>query len=468
MDYKSFINQDLADDPFSLLPEEEKEKLAQQALNLDTERDFLADLVGIGIEASLPITMMPVKDEFARTFKGPVAAGIRNIIPSWQQSSLGNDRRRTTEAFLVETGAIEPKKPFGFYSAGGFGDGSAGSFLRPMEDKLLRDVRKEKEAAYNALPQEEKQEMVKGFAIFLDDNKEQWEALQKKINKNNEGLGKVGMAVSNGITSLGMMTPALLATLATRSPYFMYGMLPVFGQYERGATYNEAINSGLSHRESARVAEISALSEMGTELIPLPFVTKTLKKYWKGNGTTVNEFARNGAITVGLELGQENLNTVIQELNKASAGVQTELAFAWANKDNPLYNGPSWVDVMADNAFMTSISTVVASGGMVGTQGVAAFGPDLQVKLLNSLDPNIARQVARELDLAVRRSEGQFKAIDETYQYAYVNNMFNPGLADIAAVDESTPLDPNNPIDMESFKTTSRIAYYQNLSLIHI
>jgi hypothetical protein len=104
---------------------------------------------------------------------------------------------------------------------------------------------------------------------------------------------------------------------------------------------------------------------------------------------------------------------------------------------------------MADNALMTSISTIVASGGMVGTQGVAAFGPDLQVKLLNSLDPNIARQVARELDLAVRRSEAQFKAIDETYQYAYINDMFNPGLADIAAVDESTPLDPNNPIDKE-------------------
>ena len=40
--------------------------------------------------------------------------------------------------------------------------------------------------------------------------------------------------------------------------------------------------------------------------------------------------------------------------------------------------------------------------------------------------------------------------------------MLNPGLADITAVDESTPLDLNNPIDMESFKTTSRIAYYQN------
>jgi hypothetical protein len=461
MDYKSFINQDLADDPFSLLPEEEKEKLAQQALNLDTERDFLEDFVGFGIEVGLPITMMPVKDEFSRTFKGPVAAGIRNIIPSWQQSSLGNDKRRTTEEFLVETGAIEPKKPIGFVGGGGM-DGSAGNFLRPMEDKLLRDVRREKEAAFNALPELEKKEMVREFAIFLDNNREQWEALQKKIDKNNEGLGKLGMAVSNGITSLGMMTPALLATLATRNPSFMYGMLPVFGQYERGATYNEAINSGLSHRESARVAEISALSEMGTELIPLPFVSRTLKRYWKGNGTTVNEFARNGAITVGLELGQENLNTVIQELNKASAGVQTELAFAWANKDNPLYNGPSWVDVMADNALMTSISTIVASGGMVGTQGVAAFGPDLQVKLLNSLDPNIARQVARELDLAVRRSEAQFKAIDETYQYAYINDMFNPGLADIAAVDESTPLDPNNPIDMESFKTTSRIAYYQN------
>ena len=121
MDYKSFINQDLADDPFSLLPEEEKEKLAQQALNLDTERDFLEDLVGIGIETSLPITMMPVRDDFARTFKGPVAAGIRNIIPSWQQSSLGNDKRRTTEEFLVETGEIEPRPPFGF----GVGFGSS-------------------------------------------------------------------------------------------------------------------------------------------------------------------------------------------------------------------------------------------------------------------------------------------------------------------------------------------------------
>ena len=450
-------------DPFSLLPEEEKDKLAKQALNIeeDTESDFIEDIIRTTGNFGAPLTSNPIATRaLTNTFAAPISSGIRNIVPSFQQSNLGNQLRSETEDFQVETGQIQPRAPLGFGT--NFGEGAASRMIVSQERELLESVRREKEETFNSLSKDEKKAIVKQYAIFLDENQEQWDILQEKINKNNEGLGKFGMAVSSGITSLGMMTPALLATLATKNPSFMYGMLPVFGYYERGASYNEAINSGLSHREAARVSDINALSEMGTELIPLPFVSKTLKKYWKGNGTTVNEFARNGAITVGLELTQENLNSIIQETNKAASGVQTELAFAWANKDNPLYNGPSWIDVMADNALMTSISTVVASGGMVGTQGVAAFGPEVKTKLLNSLDPNIARQVARELDLSVRRSESQFKAIDETYQYMYTNKMFSPGQTIERAEDERPALDINNPVDMESFTSPSRISYYQS------
>ena len=117
------------------------------------------------------------------------------------------------------------------------------------------------------------------------------------------------------------MTPGILATLATKNPAFMYGMLPVFGAYEQGSSYREATMSGLSHKEAARVANLNALSEIGTELIPLPFVGKTLKKYWKANGSSVQQFARDGFTTTSLELIGENVNSIFQETNKALSGV---------------------------------------------------------------------------------------------------------------------------------------------------
>ena len=241
------------------------------------------------------------------------------------------------------------------------------------------------------------------------------------------------------------MTPAILGVLGTKNPVFIPPMLAAFGYYEMGSSYRQARMSGLGHEKAVKVSTINALSEIGTEAFPMPFVSKTLKKYWKANGTNVETFVRDGFGTAIRELGAENVNTIIQETNNAISGVNTDLKFAWSNKDNPNYDGPSWIDVMLDNAAMTSIATVVGAGGMIGMQGTAAFAPDIKAAL-NELDPNIARRIGRELDTATKQVNASYKSIDETYSFLHASKQFDPGARSIIQMtqDESgQPFIPN-------------------------
>ena len=104
-------------DPFSLLPEEEKDKLAKQALNIeeDTESDFIEDIIRTTGNFGAPLTSNPgATRALTNTFAAPISSGIRNIVPSFQQSNLGNKLRSETEDFQVETGQIQPRAPLGF------------------------------------------------------------------------------------------------------------------------------------------------------------------------------------------------------------------------------------------------------------------------------------------------------------------------------------------------------------------
>ena len=452
-------------DPFSLLPEEEKEKLAQEALGLVekepevvqpklTEEEFVNDFA----EANEARARYYAPQSFLGQIATGLVSGIKNIPSTLSQSIIDNEFKSIEQEFLTETGEIAPPKPLGFGTT--FGEGAAGRLFVPQETKFIQDYQQEKKDTFNALPQVEKINYVNKYLNALDENFDAWQAQQKIIEKNTQGLGKTARAVSGGVTSFGIQASGLALTLATKNPTFMYGMLPVFGYMERGSSYREARMSGLSHRDAMRVSGMNALFEVGTELIPLPFVSKTMKKYWKDNGSTLQQFARDGATTALVNIGSENANTILQETNKAIGGVQTELAVAWANKDNPEYDGPEWWEVMADNAYMTTVSALVSSGGMVSAQGVAAFGPDIQKNVLNTFDKNPARQIARELNLMVNRSEAQFKALDDTYQYVFKSGLLSPSRSIMALeTPEEGPKDFYN-MSPEQFLTPSRQAYY--------
>ena len=62
---------------------------------------------------------------------------------------------------------------------------------------------------------------------------------------------------------------------------------------------------------------------------------------------------------------------------------------------------------------MTTIATLVGAGGIVTTQGAVQYAPEVK-SFLNSLDPNVGRKIARELDTMSREVESNFHAMDDT------------------------------------------------------
>ena len=426
-------------DPYSLISEEEKEDLIQDVLNIneqtnlpktpeEEEQEFVKEEIARSPYRFLIPGYGPqgLSREIGTSFGKALGASAETIVPKLKQNFLDHSIRRKTDDTLKETGVIPRARIPGI----GFGEGAASRPLLSQEMDLRERARVENEEAFNNKTLSEKQEIINEYKDFVQENTEAYNKLQDIIDERTKkyNLGKNERALSAGFDSLAMMAPALIATAATKNPSFMFAMAPAFGYYEQGSSYRQAIMSGLSHQEAVQVSNINAISEIGTELLPLPFVSKTLKKYWKANGATVNQFARDGFSTVLRELGGENLNTVIQETNNALSGVNTELAVALKYKDDPTYNGPSWLDLYVDNAQMTSIATLVGAGGMVSLQGSAAFSSDIK-RGINQLDPDIGRRLARELTITANEVNSQYKAIDETFTFAQVGKMFDPGAA---------------------------------------
>lgn len=426
-------------DPYSLISEEEKEDLIQDVLNINSqtnlpktpeeeEQEFVEEQKSSMFFGSImKYTPVSIATRTGVSVGKAFGTAAQTVVPSFQQAFGNMQRFVKDKGFFLETG-IDPlsgekiEDRFSRPSIG-FGEGAASRMFITREMEAIEEAENE----FENLEASEQMKIVDDYRNFLIDNSETYNRLQQKIDEVNKqaNLTKTEKALSAGFQSLALMTPGILATMATKNPAFMYAMLPVFGAYEQGSSYREAIMSGLSHQDAARVANINALSEMGTEAIPLPFVGKTLKKYWKENGTSVGNFARDGFTTTLKELGGENLNTVIQETNKALSGVNTELAIALRYKDDPTYNGPSVAQVMLDNAYMTSIATVVGAGGMVGMQGVAAFSPDIK-RALNQLDPDIGRRLAREINITANEVNSQYKAIDDTFSFLEIGKRFDP------------------------------------------
>ena len=457
-------------DPFSLLPEDEKDFLNQNFVDLEVEAGgelnqakedestFLDNLV-VGAANNFaqpgPISLRQSVD-VASYLAPAIKTSFKNAMPLWKQSFLSHQDKVARQKILTETGQIATDNTGTLI---GFGEGAASRMGMQRVVDLKESARKEQEELFNQLPIQEKKEIVNNYKSFVAENSESYNLLADQIDKNykDADLTENQRAVSAGIDSLLMMSPGILATLGTKNPSYMMAMVPMFGYYEQGSSYRQAIMSGLSHKEALKVSNINALSEMGTELMPLPFVGKVLNRYWKDNGSSINNFVKNGFKTTALEMGGEQLNLVIQETNLAINGVNTDLKFAWANKDNPNYEGPSWIDVMLDKSKMTAIATAVGAGGMVSMQGAAAYGPDVAL-VLNELDPNLGRRIGRELDILTKQVNTDYKSIDDTFTFVANANKFDPGSRSVIS-SESESQTPLDEMSAEDFIVGNRQYY---------
>lgn len=152
--------------------------------------------------------------------------------------------------------------------------------------------------------------------------------------------------VYSGVSSLAQMTPAIVASIATRSPYpasLIAGAqtaAPAYGKYRaRGATVNEARIGALGE----------GAVEAGFELIPFGTLARGFGK--EGAGRFAAEF-------LGKEMATEQLTTLAQD------AIDTAIA----NPDK------SWSDYWAERpqaAYETAVATLVASGTIASVNAVA-------------------------------------------------------------------------------------------------
>lgn len=260
----------------------------------------------------------------------------------------------------------------------------------------------------------------------------EWSKLEKRIkNKQKTAeLGEYGKALSSGAESASVIFGALAVNAATgftASPVVTAGTLSYFGAQTQAAEYAEARRQGLSHDKAKTLANLQGISEVATELLP---VTRFLKPF---NKQTIGGVLKEGLVNTGIEVGTENLNSMIQEHNKMFFGLRTDLSVAYENANNPLYEGPTISQVLVDIAGHTTLSSLFAAGSLSAVRATGGVVFTDEVKGLiksNKDDPNI-KNFVNNLETTIKNSEISSRAIDQA-----AIKMLDPEFNAYARVDE--------------------------------
>ena len=218
-------------------------------------------------------------------------------------------------------------------------------------------------------------------------------------------------------------------------------MLPIFSAQEAGRSYVEARNEGLNYQDAYNNAKINGIIEGLTEAIPTAKLSKLFVNSYKKNKNVLKTMARDGLDTAITEYGFETVNGVLQELNNTAFGLQTELSQIQENKKDPLYNGPTEIDLFKSISYNSFWATIAGSGSAITAKGLFELSPELKDQLLK-LDPNMARKLAREIEKGVRNADYLDQALERT-----TLDILNSGL------------DGSTSINVEDFLTDNYLAY---------
>ena len=197
---------------------------------------------------------------------------------------------------------------------------------------------------------------------------EKKQKLWEKRGYNQEEISAVG-----GVASLAVSLTSMAAAVFTKKPQLAYGTLPYFGLVTQQESYENGIAKGLSDEDARKNSYLQGGSEVASELLTQFTVVKSLNKYLKGQKQTANQLIKEGGGIFLAEGAGEQLNTVAQSTFDAMYDNQDELRIAWDNKENPLYTGRDWRDIMYERARLTSIASLVAGGGIVTVDSYGGF-----------------------------------------------------------------------------------------------
>ena len=208
-------------------------------------------------------------------------------------------------------------------------------------------------------------------------------AIAKKRADNN--LGPYGSDISSAVESIAVIGTGMAVNYlsgGTSTPAITGATLSYFGIQTAAASYSEAVQQGLPHDTALGYSTINGILEAGTEMVP---VIRFLSP--KGRGT-IKDVIKTDLITVAADVGMENINSVLQEINSVWFDLESELKTAYENKNDPLYEGRSVGEVLVDIAGHTTLSAGMASGSISAfrTTGGVIYSKEVKDFIRNQKD----------------------------------------------------------------------------------
>ena len=420
-------------------PEEEEEGLGSKKPRLDYRTGQLTFEDEQGVQRSSIVDVPSLSDFFKDLYSGAKSLGtdIKDMIsissevavPSFKQRFEGQ-KRRIVEGYFAE---IKGEKPASWATQNPLLISDASILAMTQSGELER---------YKSDPTYQKR--IKEETInFVNKNQKEFDRLGKKIEKayKDADASPRAVAMSQGLTSIIQQAPVLFAAGFTRNPYIGYSLIPIFTAQEAGRSYVEARNEGLSYQDAYNNSNINGILEGITESIPTFKLSKTFAKQYTKNKPILKSLAKDGIEQTITEYGGELVNGVAQEINNTAFGLQTELRQISENKKDPLYNGPTEIDLFKSISYNAFWASVAGSGSAITAKGVFELAPELKNELLK-LDPNMARKLAREIEIGVRNADYLDQALERT-----TLDILNSGL------------DGSTSINVEDFLTDNYLAY---------
>lgn len=420
-------------------PEEEEERLGSKKPRLDYRTGQLTFEDEQGVQRSSIVDVPSLSDFFKDLYSGAKSLvtdigegaplGAKVSVPQAQQSFLGI-KRMAVEGYFAE---LRGEKPASWATQNPLLIGDASILAMTQSNELER---------YQSDSQYQKR--IKEEAIkFVQENQKEYDSFARKIEKayKDADVSPRAAAMAQGFASIMQQAPVLFAAATTRNPYLAYSMLPIFSAQEAGRSYVEARNEGLSYQDAYNNAKINGIIEGITEAVPTFKLSQTFAKQYTKNKDVLKSLARDGIAQTITEYGGEVVNGVFQEINNTAFGLQTELRQVRENKKDPLYNGPTEIDLLKSISYNAFWASIAGSGSAITAKGVFELAPELKDELLK-LDPNMARKLAREIEKGVRNADYLDQALERT-----TLDILNSGL------------DGTTTINVEDFLTDNYLAY---------
>ena len=292
----------------------------RQGFDKDTEKSFTSafkfrggsKVYDAGSEILYNLLKLPKK-----LYDQTKQEAIEDIKVDIQKSIDGKSQRNLAQDILAEgRGPIYQYLRSELEKDLGIDESKMPSFFRALQGKTQNEIMQDLNMRERSIEEKQKilNETNKIANQYLEEsNKEykQYRQSRQKLYKD-RGYTEEEISLIGGVSSLVPSLTAFAASVFLRNPKIMYSTLPVFGALTKAEVYQSSRFKGNSHEDALINAYGQTISEVGTELLPLSVITKSLDRFIKGNRVTLPKLLAGGATTMVAEGTSEQINTFAQ------------------------------------------------------------------------------------------------------------------------------------------------------------